>query len=179
MTTHAMIDLETLGTGTDAVVLTIGAVKFNPNSSDAPHSEFYYRFDVNEQLNKGRSVDHSTLDWWGQQDPVVMEEALGDNDRTDVATVLKELQTWCVGVENIWAHGVAFDIVLLESLFTMYETHYPWPFWKIRDSRTLFGILPKDPRKNKTFEAHNALEDARMQAVCVQEAIKELGLNIR
>ena len=30
MTTHAMIDLETLGTNYDATVLTIGGVKFNP-----------------------------------------------------------------------------------------------------------------------------------------------------
>ena len=33
MTTHAMIDIETLGTKPDAVVLTIGGVKFNPYDS--------------------------------------------------------------------------------------------------------------------------------------------------
>ena len=31
MTTHAMIDLETLGTGPDCVVLTIGGVKNQSN----------------------------------------------------------------------------------------------------------------------------------------------------
>ena len=36
MTTHAMIDLETLGTGPDCVVLTIGGVKFNPNDISEP-----------------------------------------------------------------------------------------------------------------------------------------------
>ena len=30
MATHAMIDIETLGTGPNCVVLTVGAVKFNP-----------------------------------------------------------------------------------------------------------------------------------------------------
>ena len=30
MKTHAMIDIETLGTEPDCVVLSVGAVKFNP-----------------------------------------------------------------------------------------------------------------------------------------------------
>ena len=36
MTTHATIDLETLSTKPDAVVLTIGAVKFDPFTNDPP-----------------------------------------------------------------------------------------------------------------------------------------------
>ena len=32
MTIHAMIDLETLDTGVNAVILTCGAVKFDPRS---------------------------------------------------------------------------------------------------------------------------------------------------
>ena len=179
MSTHAMIDLETLGTGTNAVVLTIGGVKFDPNSDTAPHSEFYYRFEIDTQQEKGRNVDEDTLNWWAQQDPAIMEEALGDENRTDVDTVLHELQRWMVGVDTLWAHGVTFDVVLMETLYKDFNRPHPWPFWKVKDSRTLFGILPKDPRKSKTFDAHNALEDARIQAVCVQEAIAELGLNIR
>ena len=32
MTTHAMIDPETLGNKTDTVIPTLGGVKFNPNA---------------------------------------------------------------------------------------------------------------------------------------------------
>ena len=53
MTTHAMIDLETLGTGPDCVVLTIGGVKFNPNEVSNTYQEFYYRFD-----EVGREAQH-------------------------------------------------------------------------------------------------------------------------
>ena len=35
MTTHATIDLETLSTKPDAVLLTIGAIKFDPFISDS------------------------------------------------------------------------------------------------------------------------------------------------
>ena len=54
MSIHAMIDLETLGTKPDAVVLTIGGVKFNPNDMSETHSHFYHRFHVDEQLDKKR-----------------------------------------------------------------------------------------------------------------------------
>jgi hypothetical protein len=179
MPIHAMIDLETLGTSTDAVVLTIGGVKFDPNTMSPTYDEFYYRIEVDEQLNNGRSVDPDTLDWWAKQDPTVMEEALGDGNRTPVDTVLDALRKWMAGVDCLWAHGVAFDVVLMETLYKDYDKPHPWPFWKVKDSRTLFGILPKDPRKTKTFEAHNALEDAKIQALCVQEAIQYLNLEIR
>ena len=49
----------------------------------------YYRFDVDEQLAKGRTTLQSTLDWWGRQDKSVRDEALGDEDRTPVMEVLK------------------------------------------------------------------------------------------
>ena len=49
MTTHAMIDLETLGNKPDTTVLTLGGVKFNPNAISEPHSELYFRLDVDEQ----------------------------------------------------------------------------------------------------------------------------------
>ena len=38
MTTHAMIDIETLGTEPGCVVLSVGAVKFDPFNSETPHA---------------------------------------------------------------------------------------------------------------------------------------------
>jgi hypothetical protein len=57
--------------------------------------------------------------------------------------------------------------------------NYPWAFWKVRDSRTLFSIMPKDPRKEMNFAAHDALEDCKAQAQCVQFCLRQLRLNIR
>ena len=34
MSTHAMIDLETLGTQPDCVILTLGGIKFNPYNKE-------------------------------------------------------------------------------------------------------------------------------------------------
>ena len=39
---HAMIDLETLSTNPDAVILTVGGVKFNPYNSVEPSQGMYF-----------------------------------------------------------------------------------------------------------------------------------------
>ena len=179
MTTHAMIDLETLDVLPTAVVLTIGGCKFDPNNIKDTTQHFYYRFNVDEQLAQGRTTSKDTLDWWAKQEQTVVDEALGDHDRTPVLTVLKKLNKWCVGVDTIWCQGPAFDIVILEDMFRQNDHHLPWPFWKIKDSRTLFGIMPTDPRKEIKFQAHNALEDCKVQALCVQQTVKKLGLKLR
>ena len=62
-----MIDLETLSTNPDAVVLTVGGVKFDPNSTMKPYSEMYFRVDVDSQTQIGRNVMQETMDWWAQQ----------------------------------------------------------------------------------------------------------------
>lgn len=179
MSIHAMIDLETLGTKPDSVILTIGATKFDPNEYGKTYQEFYHRVDVDEQVSMGRTIDEDTLSWWGQQEADVVEEALGDHNRTSVSEVMTSLNKWCVGVDAFWCQGTAFDFPIMESLYRQLDHHIPWAFWRVRDSRTLFQIMPKDPRKEIKFAAHNALEDARVQALCVQQTLQQLGLTVK
>ena len=61
MAIHAMIDIETLATDPNATILTIGGVKFNPYNDVEPHSEFYYKLDVDEQEKLGRTQDLSLI----------------------------------------------------------------------------------------------------------------------
>ena len=177
MTTHATIDIETLGTSPDAVVLTIGGIKFDPTADDGLHSEFYYRIDADEQIEMGRSVMESTLEWWEKQSEEVKAEALEPTGRVPVEDTLKSLNKWLVGVDKLWCQGPVFDIGILENLYKGADLHYNWSFWNIRDSRTLFGLMPKDPRKEMNFAAHNALADAIVQSLCIQKVYKELGLS--
>ena len=55
----------------------------------------------------------------------------------------------------------------------------PWNYWQIRDSRTLFNMLPKDPRKDVQMDLHNALADCYFQAKSVQKAYKNFGVKKR
>ena len=176
MTTHATIDIETLGTSPDTVVLTIGGIKFDPHADDGLHSQFYYRLDADEQIEMGRTVDEKTLEWWEKQDEEVKREALDPNDRVSTEITLKALNKWLVGVDKIWCQGPVFDIGILQNLYAEIGLHHNWPFWIIRDSRTLFGLMDKDPRKDIDFAAHNALADAIVQSLCIQRVYKKLGV---
>lgn len=176
MATHAMIDLETLDTKPGCTILTLGAVKFNPKSSDEPHSELYFKLDLDEQDKLGRTVSDSTIEWWGKQDPKIQEEAFDEKGRVSVDEVLTAITKWMVGVDVLWGHGYGFDITILEDLYRSVGKPIPWNFWQVRDSRTLFACLDKDPRKAIQQDLHNALADSYFQAKCVQIAYNDLDI---
>ena len=176
MKTHATIDIETLGTSPGTVVLTIGGIKFNPHEDDGLHSQFYYRLDADEQIEMGRTVDEKTLEWWEKQPEEIRKEALETTGRISTEQSLKALNKWLVGVDKIWCQGPVFDIGILENLYKQIGLHHNWPFYIIRDSRTLFSLMDKDPRKEIDFAAHNALADAIVQSLCIQKVYKKLNL---
>lgn len=171
-----MLDLESLGTKTNSVILTLGAVKFDIYSNAEPYQPLYLKFDVDEQIALGRFVDEGTLQWWGNQSAEVRDEALSDEDRIDCNTALDQLNKFLVGVDDIWAQGPVFDIPMLESLMQDLNRPRPWHYWQIRDSRTLFK-LGGDPRREMDSQGlHNALADAYNQAKAVQMIIKKLNI---
>ena len=179
MATHGMIDLETLGVTNDCAILTVGAIKFDPYSDAEPHSGLYLRVNVDEQTELGRTVDDNTLEWWGKQDAKIREEALGDEDRTTLLDFIKQLNKFCVGLDELWCQGPLFDYAILQNLYAQLGQPVPWNYWQIRDSRTLYNMLPKDPRKDVQMDLHNALADCYFQAKSVQKAYKNFGVKKR
>ncbi|HET8688409.1 MAG TPA: 3'-5' exonuclease [Methanosarcina sp.] len=170
-----MIDLETMSTRPDAVILTIGCVKFDPYT-DAIGDGLYLRVDVDEQIGIDRHIQQETMDWWAKQADDVREEAFSESGRTALEETYKQLNRFVAGAGNIWAQGPHFDIVILENLYLQKEWPTPWQFWQIRDSRTLFGTHG-DPRDKNAKGAHNALEDCISQAKAVQSIYKKLNLS--
>ena len=176
MATHGMIDLETLGVEPDSVIMTVGAIKFDPYVDTEPFQGLYLRLDVDQQTQLGRSVDDNTLAWWSKQKESVREEAFGDEGRVSLEQFIKKLNKWCVGLDNVWCQGPTFDFVILQHFYKMMGQPVPWNYWQIRDSRTVFSMMPQDPRKAIQEELHNALADCYYQAKCVQQSYKHFGV---
>ena len=156
-----MIDLETLGVEPDSVIITLGAIKFDPYTDEDPHSGLYLRCDIEEQSEKyHRTIDENTLEWWGKQKPEIRDEAFGEHeDRVNMEQLTKAINKFCVGVDQLWCQGPLFDYAILQNLYKGVGKPCPWNFWQIRDSRTLFAMMPSDPRKAIQEELHNALAD--------------------
>ncbi|NBU68682.1 MAG: 3'-5' exoribonuclease [Verrucomicrobia bacterium] len=172
MIKHLMVDLETLATTPNAAILSLGAVTFNPNS-DQIYDELYYKVELESFDGLDSYIDDGTIEWWSKQDPKAQEEAFDPNNRIDIRTVMDDFYKFCMGSSKFWSHGSTFDIIILEHYYRQIGKPYPWKFWEVRDTRTLFdlGMDPEMPQANK----HHALEDARRQAIGVQNMFRKLG----
>jgi hypothetical protein len=168
-----MIDLETLSTKTNGVILSCGAVVFNENIIN----EQYWILNQYEQIAKGRVVDLSTLEWWGKQDKRAYDDAFSSYDSTfmnNFAIEITELykQHDC---KEIWCQGADFDIPMVESLFETIKYPIFFKYSAKRDSRTVRKLYRgKEPELKGV--AHNALDDARHQANCVIQILGEWGV---
>lgn len=171
-----MVDLETMAVTPRAVVLTLGAVHFNPYGNGYG-DKLYLRLDLDDQDKLNREIDPNTLDWWAKQDPKVMEEAFSPDNRVKLVDAMEQFKKFAWGCDAFWAHGSLFDIAILEDIFRQIQMPLPWNYWQIRDTRTLFdlGWDPDMPQASK----HDALQDAIRQSVGVQNVYSKLKIKPR
>jgi hypothetical protein len=173
--TDIMIDLETLATSTDAAILTIGAVKFDPFGREAQEpsmTPFYVRVDLDSCDEIGLVTNDDTIAWWANQSKEAQEEAFNTNDIIHIRDAFEQLYKFCWGAKRVWSNGSCFDIVICEHVFKKVNRAVPWKFWEVRDVRTAFdlGINPQRP----PVTAHHALQDAWNQAVGIQNVYNTL-----
>ena len=176
---HGMIDLETLSTNPNATILTVGGVKFDPYTMAEPSQGMYFRVEVDSQTEMGRDVMQETVNWWSKQPKEISDEAFSDDNRASLDDMIKKINKFSVGVDVFWCQGPLFDYAILQDIYKQLGYPVPWQYWQIRDSRTLFSLVPKDPDEKRTG-LHNALEDCYFQAKKVQRVYKQLGIkNVR
>ena len=165
---HLMIDLETLGTTADAVILSIGAVKFDLESDKVDDEGFYGSVSVESNLDANRKISEDTLLWWLKQPAAA--QAVFHEDKLSLEQTLIDLSDWLGDSERIvWSKGANFDIPVLEHAFKQFHMQPPWEFWNTRCVRT-YMALPgaKGIRAPTEGVKHNALSDAYEQAKTMQ-----------
>jgi len=174
-----MIDLETLSTRAHAVVLTLGAIKFDRQAIQTPTLEtmntFYRRINLRSCMDLGLHQSESTIEWWSQQAPEARSEAFALEDRVEIWKVLDDFSQWFAGSTKPWSHGASFDVPILAEIYARLNKEPPWKFWNIRDTRTLyetFGVTNSDlPQANY----HSAIHDCHRQIWGVQECYRRLN----
>lgn len=179
---HVMVDLETLGTKPNSLLLTIGAVRFDPwaDDSDTPVERldhFYRRVSIEsfEELGLDHNIDDATLEWWGKQDAEVQAEAFAEEDRHPIDEVLRDFYHWCGGLNAIWANGSGFDLNIVEHFSRELKRGVAWSYWQARDARTLYSLVPGLQRP--AAAKHHALWDCWSQVVGVQRVFRHLGID--
>jgi hypothetical protein len=165
-----MIDIEGLGTGPDAAILTIAAQSFDPFGTGHYDRHYYARITLESQEN--RRIQDDTLAWWATQ-PEAQAEAFAEEDRVPLDQALDELYKLAWQHDYIWAQGPTYDINILEHAYKSYNKTQPWQFYRIRDSRTVLSLWPGRPVPPTS---HHALEDTRKQINILQQTLKHLDV---
>lgn len=172
---QTMVDNETLGTRADAVILSIGACRFDLETGKIDDSAFYAALSIEDQLTYGRRIQEDTLLWWMKQTPAA-QKVFHDPKKLSMADALEGLTEWMAkGDPNtvIWANGPDFDLPQLAHAYAQLGWPTPWKFWNSSCVRT-YKRLPGASRVKAppADVKHNALSDAIEQSnlVCAIHA---------
>lgn len=186
-----MVDLETLGTRQDAIVLEISAVEFNCHTGEIGEV-FDAKLDIDEQVQYRRSLNRETLQWWFKQDEEARKNIFDEDVdiiRFNIPWVLAEFSNFVERCNNkcnsdsdrrvvkLWGNGSLFDLGILQN---MYETclpnmKLPWKFWAVNDVRTIVDLNP-DVKRNCKFDGtpHCAVDDCKHEIKYLVETLKTI-----
>jgi exodeoxyribonuclease VIII len=165
--TDVMVDLETMGTTADAVIISIGAVAFCMDTCAVLVDAGFYR--VLDLQQCGRHVSAATRAWWESQSEAARAVLHTPADeRTTLRQALAELQEWAsplAGDLRWWSNGAAFDLPILAHAYAQHDMREPWRQFGDRCYRT-YKNLPgaRNVPMQRTGTHHNALDDAIDQA---------------
>ncbi|EFC6930438.1 exonuclease [Escherichia coli] len=178
---HLMIDLETMGTNTNAPIVVIGAVFFDPQTGEIG-PVFYIVISLTDAMNTGAAPDGGTIKWWLKQSSEARAAIL--TDQVKLKDALSRFREFINEYSDekfvqVWGNGATFDNAILRTSYERLEIPCPWRYHNDRDVRTIVELgktIDFDAKTVIPFEGvrHNALDDARHQAKYVSAIWQKL-----
>lgn len=141
-----MIDLETMGLGTNAPILSIGAIAFRA-SGDGLGATFHEGISLESTSGLPVAVALQALSAWMKSLP---------------------------GVPYVWGNGANFDISILEQAYLDAGMRTPWGYRNVRCFRTVMSEFGIETDWVKPVVAHDALADAEAQARTLQNCMQRI-----
>ena len=167
-----MLDIETLSTRPNALVLSIGAVRFSCATDPIFDTQFFAVPSLMEQIMAGRHVDQKTQEFWQKQPLSASDHWNGPNVAyKGVREALVGLAEFVTDAPRVWANGIVFDIGIMESLYRANNMEPPWKYNAPRDARTFYDTNPEVTKLGSTedYLAHHPLGDCKLQIVRLWE----------
>lgn len=189
---NVMLDLETLSTRSNAVILSIGAVKFDLKKVETvdeikadPNRTFYANVHIGSQISAGLHIDPDTIAWWQKQSDEARHAVFRGADFM-LPMALMDFTNWLGSDDGdfLWGNGANFDNVILESAYQANGSMFPFKYNAHRCYRTIkelyrlrfpesFEALRKE--KIEGLVSHHALDDAIYQTIKLQQIMDHLG----
>ena len=146
-----VFDIETLGTRSTSVILSMAAVYFNPDEKPdhikLRETAFFAKFDVDEQVRElKREVDRDTITWWSKQCLNAQVNSFKRNPAVDVPFRVGHaaMKAWADEKKDpacwVWARG-SLDQVLLDDITKQCGLEPIFTYNRWRDVRTAVDCL--------------------------------------
>jgi hypothetical protein len=165
---HIMLDLETLSTRADAIIVSIGAVKFNM-TGEMDEIGFYAVCDLHQP---GRHFSPDTLAWWMTQSDEA-RAVFSDKNAITLNDALTQLSQWADRDDyKMWSNGANFDIPIINHAFDTQFVPRATKHWNEQCYRTMKNLYKSVPLPEFKGVKHNALADAAHQARHLQDIHK-------
>ncbi|KON87468.1 hypothetical protein AF332_11945 [Sporosarcina globispora] len=181
-----MVDIETLGTGSNATIFQIAAVAFNIETG-----EHCSKFNMIADISKSRklNVDGSTLKWWLNTNKELLTDLLNKGEESS-EDLLSKFNNWLMYLTSdlrdiyLWGNGILFDNKMIQQQLTDSGEVYPIFYKNDRDVRTIVDLAGKklgiteqelkDKFKDDKLVHHDAFDDVKYQINLVAGCYKLL-----
>ncbi len=171
----AVVDIETLSTGINAKILSVGCVLVDVLDGRSV-AEFYQRVEMDTQLQ--RDSDQDTIRWWSEQNKrnnaAFREVFCSDLHRLPLKTVLLEFERFLSlhfgqTKRQVMGNGPEFDNAILAHAYQQCGLSPAWHYAGNQSLRTVVWmgrvLLGVDPKYGENAGIkHHALDDARHEA---------------
>jgi hypothetical protein len=169
---NVMLDIETLGTNVDSIVLQVSLVRFDRQGNIGESLSLC--LNVGEQESLGLKKDDSTIEWWNNTNPELFKRLLFEGVAS-LSDSLNQISSFFQYGDVLWCHAT-FDAPILSNLFKITQKRIPWKYTNVRDIRTLVDLSHLNLSdynwvKEKT---HDALDDCKFQIKYCCDAFKRL-----
>jgi hypothetical protein len=191
-----MLDLETLGTGPNAAICSIGALRFDPLKLKIMEPRdtraFHVLIDLEGSASPG-NIEPSTVKWWMSQTEQARVALFGQpkDKYVTLGSALRRLQDWCQihgePITSVWSNGPLFDERLIDEACARHDLKSPFDFRASRCFRTISQMVADKgpdlkklkakfseelkernwPLEQHELIAHSAVDDCYTQAYAV------------
>lgn len=189
-----VFDIETLGKGSDSVILSMAAVHFDPIAKTSPDemraNAFFVKLHVEDQVKRlGRKMEKGALDWWAKQcDNAKKVSLIPTENDMPLECALDCLEDWAKQMDPdnkciVWARG-NLDQLVIDCAEEKLEREHIWPYNRWRDVRTAIDMMYDtsngyckvdypgfDPALHIT--KHNPIDDCVFDAMQLMYGVKQ------
>ena len=166
-----MVDIETLSTNSNGVIVSISAVQFCLETGELGE-EFEIGLTINDQIASGAVIDGDTVMWWLSQDKEAQAK-LTTIEKIGAANALMALNKWIYSMYpswdeqrnvRLWGNGATFDNVMIRNLYDRLGLKFAIPYWGDNDVRTAVTLKGIDTRDYKFMGVkHYGIDDCKHQ----------------